>query len=50
MWFEAILGLKINLVNSKLISIGRVLSVGKLASEVGCKMGVLLTTYLGQCF
>ena len=50
MLFETILGLKINLMKSKLIPVGRVLNVGELASKVGCKVGVLPTTYLGQSF
>ena len=47
MWFEAILGLKINLAKNELISIGRVMNVEEMAFEIGCKVGVLLTTYLG---
>ena len=47
MWFEAISGLKINLTKSKLIPIDRVENLEKLAFEVGLKVGVLPTTYLG---
>ena len=42
MWFEAISGLKINLDNSKILPVGRVDNVKELASELGCKVGVLL--------
>ena len=47
MWFEAISGLKINLDKSELIPVGRVSNVVELASVIGCKVGVLPTTYLG---
>ena len=47
MWFEAISSLKINLSKSKLIPIGRVEDLEELAFEIGCKVGVLPTTYLG---
>ena len=42
MWFEVISGLKINLDNSKILPVGRVDNVKELASELGCKVGVLL--------
>nr|CAN69414.1 hypothetical protein VITISV_026914 [Vitis vinifera] len=47
MWFETISGLKINLTKSELILVGRVEVLEELAFEVGCKLGVLPTTYLG---
>ena len=47
MWFETILGLKINLAKNELILVGRVLNVEELTFEVGCKVGALLTTYWG---
>ena len=47
MWFEAISSLKINLSKSKLIPIGRVEDLEELAFEIGCKVGVLPTAYLG---
>ena len=47
MWFEAILGLKINLDKSELIPVGRVSNVMELATIFGCKVGALPTTYLG---
>ena len=47
MWFEAILGLKINLDKSELIPVGRVSNVMELAIVFGCKVGALPTTYLG---
>ena len=47
MWFEAFLGLKINLNKSKIITLGRVDNVEGLASELGCGVGSLPTMYLG---
>ena len=46
MWFEAISGLKINLIKSELISVGKVENL-ELAFKLGCKVGVLPTSYLG---
>ena len=46
MWFEIISGLKINLAKGELIPIRRVLNV-EFTFEVGCKVGVFLTSYLG---
>ena len=42
MWFEAVLGLKINLEKSELIPLGRVENVEMLVVELGCKVGRLL--------
>ena len=47
MWFEAILGLQINLTKSKLILVEKVKDLKELARVIGCKVVVLLTTYLG---
>ena len=47
MWFEACSGLRINLEQSELIPVGRVYNVEDLALEVGCKVGGLLSRYLG---
>lgn len=46
MWFGIISGLKINLEKSVLIPIERVDNVEELASWIGCKAGVLLSTYV----
>ena len=46
-WFEAVSGLKINLNKSEIIPIGLVSNMEELASELGCKGGSLLTSYLG---
>ena len=46
LWFEAIFGLKINLDKSSILSIGDVVNLDVLASEMGC-IGVLPSTYLG---
>ena len=47
MWFEAILGLKINLTKSEIIPIGLVNNTAELASELGCNIGSFPTSYLG---
>ena len=47
MWFEAISGLKINLTKCELIPVGRAENLDELALVLGCKVGVLPTTYLG---
>ena len=47
MWFEAMSGLKINLIKSDIIPIGPVTNVVELASELGCKIGSLPTSYSG---
>ena len=46
MWFEVISGLKINLTKSELISVGKAEKLDELALVLGCKVGVLPTTYL----
>ena len=47
MWFEAVSGLKINIIKSEILPIGPVANMEELASELGCKVGSLPTTYLG---
>ena len=47
MWFEAILGLRINLSKSEIIPIGRVDDAEALVAELGCKVGSLSASYLG---
>ena len=47
MWFEAMSGWKINLTKSEIIPIGPVTNAKQLASELGCKIGSLPTSYLG---
>ena len=47
MWFEAFSGLKINLIKSEIIPLGRVDNVEELAAELGCGVGSLPTKYLG---
>ena len=47
MWFEAFSGLRINLNKSVIIPLGRVDNVELLATELGCGVGSLPTTYLG---
>ena len=47
MWFEVVSGLKINLNKSEILPIGPVANMEELASELGCKVGSLPTTYLG---
>ena len=47
MWFEAISSLKINLIKSELILVGKVENLEELAFKLGCKVGVLPPSYLG---
>ena len=47
MWFEACLGLRINLEKSELIPVGRVHDIEDLALELGCRVGGLPFCYLG---
>ena len=46
MWFEATLGLRINLNKSEIIPVGRIIDVDVLALELGCKVGTLPSSYL----
>ncbi|XP_019078445.1 uncharacterized protein LOC109123361 [Vitis vinifera] len=46
-WFEAASGLRINLDKSVLIPVGEVEDIEELAVELGCKVGLLPTVYLG---
>ena len=46
-WFEALLGLRINLVKSVIIPVGNVESGNQLAVELGCHLGSLPSDYLG---
>ncbi|KAJ9685117.1 hypothetical protein PVL29_017229 [Vitis rotundifolia] len=47
MWFEAVLGLRINLEKSELIRVGRVENIDNLTLDFGCRVGSLPSTYLG---
>ena len=47
MWFAAMSGLRINLDKSELISMGGVENTKALATNLGCKVGSLPSTYLG---
>ena len=47
MWFEAISGLRINLDKSELILVGSVDNLNDLALELGCKLDILPSSYLG---
>ena len=47
MWFEAYLGLRINLEKSELIPVGKVHNIEDLALELGYKAGDLPSRYLG---
>ena len=46
-WFEVSSGLKINLDKSVLLLVGEVVNAADLATEVGCRVGSLPSTYLG---
>ena len=50
MWFEVILGLRINLEKSKLISTGRVENFEELSLKFGCKVDELPFSYLGLLY
>lgn len=45
--FEAVLGLRINLVKSELVPIGNVNNVEGLANMLGCRVSSLPLKYLG---
>ena len=45
-WFEAMLGLKINLEKSEMVLVGEVDNVENLACKIGCKVGKLPSSYL----
>ncbi|RVW35151.1 BTB/POZ and MATH domain-containing protein 4 [Vitis vinifera] len=46
-WFEVASGLRINLDKSVLIPVGEVEDIEEMAVELGCKVGLLPTVYLG---
>ncbi|RVW83658.1 putative ribonuclease H protein [Vitis vinifera] len=46
-WFEAALGLRINLAKSEIILVGEVEKILEMAVELGCKVGQLPSAYLG---
>ena len=46
-WFEAASGLRINLAKSEIIPVGGVEKVDEMAVELGCKVGLLPSVYLG---
>ena len=48
MWFEAISKLRVNMDKSESIPMGRVENVEDLVAELGCKVGSLLSTFLGM--
>ena len=45
MWFEAMSGLRINLSKREIIPVGPVDNVEELASELGCGVGSIPTSY-----
>ena len=46
-WFEAASGLRINLAKSEIIPVGEVEEVDEMAVELGCRVGLLPSVYLG---
>ena len=46
-WFEAASGLRINLDKSEIILVGEVEEVDEMAVELGCRVGLLPSVYLG---
>ena len=47
MWFEAISSLRVNMSKSEIIYVGNVDNVEELAFKLGCRVGLMLATYLG---
>ena len=47
MWFEAMLGLRMNLSKSEIIPVGSVVNEEELVVEPGCGVGSIPTLYLG---
>ena len=47
-WFKALFRLRINLDKTTLLPVGRVDNAKGLAAELGCKIGLLPTDYLGM--
>ena len=47
MWFDALLGVSINLSKNKIFLVGRIENAEVLALELGCKVGTLPSSYLG---
>ena len=47
MCFEALSGLRANLEKSVIMSVGEVENIDRLASELGCRVRTLPSTYLG---
>ena len=47
LWFEAALGLRINLDKSEIIPIGVLEEIEEMAVELGCRVGSLPSHYLG---
>lgn len=47
LYFEVVLGLKVNLGKSDLIMVGRFVNIDSLATILGCKISNLPVSYLG---
>lgn len=45
--FEAVSGLRINLMKSSIFAVGEVINIEELAADLGCKVGCLPSSYLG---
>lgn len=45
--FEVVSGLRLNLTKSSIIGVGEVSNLSQLASDLECRQGQLLVTYLG---
>ena len=48
LFFQAVTGLKVNVLKSEMVPIGEVNNVHALAEILGCKIGTLPMTYLGM--
>lgn len=45
--FEAVSGIKRNLMKSYILAVGEVINIEELAADLGCKVGCLPSSYLG---
>ena len=50
LYFEALSGLRINLDKNAILPVGKVENLNQLASDLGCRVGSLPSSYLGLPF
>lgn len=46
-WCEMISGLRVNISKSKIYGVGLVANLGEIASDLGCRVDIFPSTYLG---